>query len=261
MFFFTTTIGVAQCTVNNTVFNSGEEAYYHVYYHLGFIWLNAAGVSFKTEPLSYNEKKGYHFISIGKTHPSYSWIFEVVDRYESKADSATLNPLWFSKKTSEGGVQSYNRYVFDQKASKIYTQIKNGDEPLKLDTLVNKECVFDLLTAIYACRNLNFEDKKIKETIPINLAIEDKIYPLYLRYLGKEEISTNDSKRYRCQKFSILLVEGTIFNGGEDMTVWVSDDMARVPIRIEAKILIGSIVANLDNHKGNKRPITAILNQ
>ena len=25
-------------------------------------------------------------------------------------------------------------------------------------------------------------------------------------------------------KFSVLLVEGTIFKGGEDMTVWVTDD-------------------------------------
>ncbi|MFA6401312.1 MAG: DUF3108 domain-containing protein [Salinivirgaceae bacterium] len=259
--FFTATISIAQCSVNNTVFNSGEEAYYQVYYHLGFIWLNAAGVSFKTEPLSYDGKKGFHFTSIGNTHPNYSWIYEVRDRFESKADSATLNPIWFSKNTSEGGIQAYNRYVFDQKYSKIYTQIKNGDEPMKADTLLMKGCVFDLLTAIYACRNLNFENKRINDTIPINLAIEDKIYPLHLRYLGKEEISTNDSKRYRCQKFSILLVEGTIFNGGEDMFVWVSDDKARVPIRIEAKILIGSIEANLDNHKGNKWPITAIVNQ
>jgi len=246
-----------QCSILNNSFGSGEKAYYDVYYHWGFIWLNAASVSFETKPLIYNGKKAYHFISVGKTLPNYNWIYSVYDIYESKADSATLNPIWFSKNTSEGGTHTFNRQDFDAQSNNIYTQIKINNGPLKKDTLIKKECVFDLLTAIYASRNFDFKNKNINEVFPINLVILDKIYPLYLRYLGKEEIETQKGKKYKCEKFSILLVEGTIFSGGEDMTVWVSDDKVKVPIRIEAKILIGSIVANLNTHSGNIWPITA----
>jgi hypothetical protein len=246
-----------QCSINNTSFRSGESANYNVYYHLGFIWLHAAEVSFKTEPIVYKGKNAYHFTSIGKTLPNYNWIYEVNDRFESKADSATLNPFWFFNYTSEGGKRSTNTYQFDSPKEKIYIQTQADHSPAKNDTLSLKGCVFDLLTAIYACRNFDFDEKKVNDTIPLNLLIDDKIYPLHLRYLGKEEISTSDSLSYSCQKFSILLVEGTIFNAGENMFVWVTNDKARIPIRIEAKILIGSIVANLISYKGNKWPLNS----
>ena len=47
-----------------------------------------------------------------------------------------------------------------------------------------------------------------------------------------------------------MLVEGTIFKGGEDMTIWVTDDGNRVPIMVEAKILIGSVKAIITGAEG-----------
>ena len=55
-------------------------------------------------------------------------------------------------------------------------------------------------------------------------------------------------KEYLCYKFSALLVEGTIFSGGEDMVVWITADANRVPVMVEAKILIGSIKAYLTGY-------------
>ena len=45
------------------------------------------------------------------------------------------------------------------------------------------------------------------------------------------------------------------------MTVWVTDDNSRIPIIVEAKILIGSVKAIFTGAEGLKYPITAeILN-
>ena len=44
-----------------------------------------------------------------------------------------------------------------------------------------------------------------------------------------------------------MLVKGTIFKGGEDLLVWVTDDNKRVPVLVEAKILVGSVKAILIN--------------
>lgn len=46
--------------------------------------------------------------------------------------------------------------------------------------------------------------------------------------------------------FSPLLVEGDVFKGGENMKVWVSNDEYRLPLLVEAKILIGSVKAMLE---------------
>lgn len=44
--------------------------------------------------------------------------------------------------------------------------------------------------------------------------------------------------------------KGTSFKGGEDMTIWVSNDKNRVPIMVEAKVLIGSVKGLLDSYEG-----------
>ena len=56
---------------------------------------------------------------------------------------------------------------------------------------------------------------------------------------------------------SALLVEGTIFTGGEDLVVWVTDDQNKIPIMAEAKILIGSVKAYLMGYEGLKYKMEA----
>ena len=70
---------------------------------------------------------------------------------------------------------------------------------------------------------------------------------------------TRDGKKYRCIKVSALLVEGTIFKGGEDMLIWITDDSNRIPVLVEAKILIGSVKACLNKVEGNSFEIKALV--
>jgi hypothetical protein len=52
-------------------------------------------------------------------------------------------------------------------------------------------------------------------------------------------------------------VEGTIFKGGEDLTVWVTADKNKIPVMAEAKILVGSVKAYLTSYEGLKLPLEA----
>jgi hypothetical protein len=248
----------SQCKTNNQTFSSGELGTYQVYYNWGFIWLNAAEVTFETRALVENSRKAYHFVSRGATLSNYDWIFKVRDVYQSKADSATLSPMWFSRITTEGDYSVNNEYRF--RGQTIYTKVQNTKQDEICDTLTSSECVFDLLTAIYATRTFSYNQMKDQELVVLKIILDGKIYPLTIRYLGTEIIVNRESIKYRCQKFAVELVAGTIFTGGEDMVVWVSDDEAKVPIKVEAKILVGSIVAHLKDIKGNKWPIAARLN-
>jgi hypothetical protein len=109
-----------------------------------------------------------------------------------------------------------------------------------------------MLTAVYACRNINFKKLKNNDTIVLKMLVDNKIYNLYLRYLSKDKVKQNDSLLYNCRRFSALMIEGTIFSGGEDLQVWISDDKARIPVKIVANILIGSVVAKVNEIQGNK---------
>jgi hypothetical protein len=100
---------------------------------------------------------------------------------------------------------------------------------------------------------------KIGDTIQINSILDNEIFTLYIRYLGRETIETRRGEKYRCIKFSALLIEGTIFKGGEDMFVWITDDDNRIPVLVEAKILIGSVKAYLESVTGVRNSMNAFI--
>ena len=62
---------------------------------------------------------------------------------------------------------------------------------------------------------------------------------------------------FRCIVFSPLLIEGTIFNSGNGMTVYVTDDQNRIPLLIETPILVGSIRARVNKMKGLIFPLNS----
>ena len=52
--------------------------------------------------------------------------------------------------------------------------------------------------------------------------------------------------------FRPLVQSGRVFKEQEGLTVWISDDNNKIPIRIKAELAIGSIKADLDGFKGLK---------
>jgi hypothetical protein len=88
--------------------------------------------------------------------------------------------------------------------------------------------------------------------------LDDKLYSLYIKYVGKEEIETKMGT-YRAIKIVPLLIEGTIFKGGEKMTVWVSDDENHLPLRVDSPILVGSIKVDLVSYDSLRNPFTSMI--
>lgn len=224
-------------------FYVGENINYEIYYNVSFVWMNAGRVYFKVENKTINNKDYFNFISKGTTYKSYDLFYKVRDHYESIALKKTLSPIAFLRNSYEGGYAVNNSYIFDYFNKKIYTKVENSKMPFKKDTLKINKKIYDPLSMIYKARTLDFSKYKANEKIPLTLIIDNEICDIYIRYLGKEKIKNRNDKEFECNKFSVLLIEGSIFSGGEDMTVWVSDDNRKIPILIEAKILVGSIKA------------------
>lgn len=254
-FLFALNSASAQCFKQNTAFQSGEVIDYEVYYNWGFIWLNAGWVTFKVEDAKYNGRDAYLLDSYGSSHKSYDWLYKVRDHYQSYLDKETLQPIYFTRENYEGGYEVDNKYIFDWKNNNtVYSYTQNSDKPFSEDTLKVPDCTFDVLSLIYYARNIDLKKYKIDAKIPVVSIIDNEVFHLYIRNLGKETIKDREGNSHDCLKFSALLVEGTIFEGGEDMFVWISDDENKVPVLVEAKILIGSVKAYLKNTKGLRYP-------
>ena len=90
--------------------------------------------------------------------------------------------------------------------------------------------------------------------------LDNEVYSLYIKYLGKEQIKTKYGT-FKAIKFSPLLVKGTIFSGGEKMTVWVTDDANHIPVRIESPISVGSVKVDMMGYKNLRHPLASLISQ
>ncbi len=242
----------AQCSIDTKAFAPGEVIKYKAYYNWGFIWLHAGEVEFNVTSKNYEGRDVYHLYAYGTTFKSYDWIFKIREKYQAYIDPDTQMPLWYERDVMEGSYTAFEDYKFDYKDNLIHTYVQKRKDPGVNGTLPLTPCLFDVMSAVYYFRSVDFSRYNVGEKIPIDMILDSKAYHLYIRYLGKEEVKTRDKKKYKCIKFAIQLVEGSIFKGDEDAVIWVTDDENKVPVIVEAQIIVGSVKAILDDATGLK---------
>jgi hypothetical protein len=237
------------CNTANKTIQAGEKLNFRVFYNLSAIWVAAGEANFSTKQEILNGRPVYHIIGDGQTYKSYDWIFRVRDMYETFLDIETLLPQKFIRNVDEGGYKFTNSVVFDQDKRKAYSGKKTFDVP---------QCVQDVLSTIYYARNIDYNKYKPGDKIPFTMFLDDQVYNLYIRYVGKQKIKTKYGI-FNAIKIAPLLIKGTIFKGGENMVVWVSDDNNHIPLRVDSPILVGSIKVDMMGYSNLKHPLTSLL--
>ena len=222
-------------------FRDGEKISYDVRYSIGFFWFTAGFVSFNVDSAEYQNQSIYHFVSVGSSYPGYDWIFKVRDRYESIVDINDLRSIYYTRKTFEGGYEVDNTYLFDYQKKIINYRINNSNINEKKGTINWNNQIRDVLASAYYLRSLKLDKLTPGIKIPLNTILDGEYYPLYVRYLGKIKIENLDGKIYDCLKFSAKVVGGSIFKEGENLEVWVTNDKRKIPIKIQAEILVGQV--------------------
>ncbi len=235
------------CGIKNSAFKAGEIVTMKVYYTLG-AYIAAGEATFSTNLERFNGKPVYHFVAEGKTYSFFDNFFKVRDRYESYVDTATLLPMKFIRNVDEGGHKIYNNVTFNQTTN---TAVSTKGV-FKLS-----DCMQDVVSSMYYARNINFNKYKPGDKIPFDMYLDDEVYHLYIRYMGKEKVKTKYGK-FNAIKFKPLLVKGTMFEGGEKMTAWVSDDPNHLLLRVESPISVGSIKVDMMNYKNLRYPLTSL---
>ncbi|RYD56852.1 MAG: DUF3108 domain-containing protein [Sphingobacteriales bacterium] len=237
------------CGLSNNSFQEGEKLHFKVYYNMGPMWVGAGEADFQTVLEQLNGRSVYHIIGDGKTLKSYEWFYKVRDRYETYIDVETLLPAKFVRNVNEGGFKILNNVTFNQAAGQATSNNKTFKVP---------NCIQDVLSAIYYARNIDYNKYKPGDKIPFSMFLDDHVYSLYVRYIGKERITTKYGT-FNAIKLSPLLIEGTIFKGGEKMMVWVSDDANHLPVRVDSPILVGSVKVDLMGYQKLRNPLTSLI--
>jgi hypothetical protein len=243
------TAGDDFCSTRNNSFNAGENISLVVFYNALGLYINAGTANFTVTTERLNNRPVYHIVATGVTNSKYDFIFKVRDRYETFIDTNNLLPYKFIRNVDEGGYKKYENITFNHAANTaLSTQGVYKVPP----------CIQDVISSMYYARNINFNKYQPGDKIPFTIFLDNEVYNMYIRYQGKETVKTRYGK-FRAIVFKPLLVKGTLFEGGEKMTVYVSDDANKVPLRIESPLLVGSVKVDLMSYQNLRYPLTSLI--
>ncbi len=224
-------------------FEDGEKLKFRLSYS-NFLTAGFATMNVKKEIK--NGKDAFHITGKGKTTGMISWFFKVKDKYETHFFKDTNLPYYFKRKVNEGGYIKDKEIVFYQDENNALV-IDN-----KRKTKKNYETpgdVQDLLSALYYMRNQDISDFTIGKEIVLKIFMDEETIDMKLRFLGRETIKTTFGK-IKAAKFRPIVQAGRVFKEKESVTVWVSDDENKIPLRIKASLSVGSLRADLYSYKG-----------
>jgi len=234
---------------SQNAFDNGERIKFRLSYS-SFLTAGYATLEVKSDFLK--NKDVFHIVGKGKTTGMISWFFKVKDRYETFMYKDNLLPYRFIRDIDEGGYRKDKEIYFDHEANKALVINKKKN---KQKTYNTKEGVQDLLSALYYMRNQDVSKFKIGDQLTLNLFFDEENVPMKLKFLGKETIKTKFGK-IKTLKFRPLVQSGRVFKEEESVTVWVSDDANKIPLKIKASLSVGSLRADLHSYKGLANPIT-----
>jgi len=240
----------SSCTIRNSAFKEGEKVGFTVYYSVGNLVNASAGTgAFSTTLEQLNGRSVYHVTAEGRTLPSYEWAYKARDVYETYMDTETLQPLKFIRNVNEGGYKKYQNVSFNKGANTAIT----NEGVFKIPA-----CVQDVVSSVFYARNVDFNRLKINDRIAFSMFLDNEVYQMSIRYLGKETISTKYG-RFKAIKIRPVTIKGNIFAGDEKMTVWVTDDANKMPVRVESPIVVGKVRIDMTSFQGLRNPMTALI--
>jgi len=239
--------------VDNNAFKVGEWLKFRVHYGI----INASYATLQVNSDRINGVPVYHVVGKGRTSGFASLFFKVDDTFESYFGKEDRKPYRFIRKTNEGGYTKDMEIHFDYEKDMAVLNDKKVNK--KFNFTIQNE-IQDLVSAFYYLRNgFKVEDLVEGEAIQLDMLYDDDgVFKFKLKYLGKQVLRTKFGK-VECLKFRPYVQSGRVFKEQESLTLWVSNDLNKIPIRIKAELAVGSIKADLDGYNGLKNQFKLII--
>lgn len=245
----------AQNKSEKVPFARGEELYYRIFFEsvlTGQIDAGVARMMITKDNRQIGGNNTYHATLEGETIGAINFFWKVKDRFESFFDENTLLPYLFIRRASESGYIANEDITFDQQ-KRIAYYVNNKKKENSLVKL--KSATHDILSSYYFARAIDLSEiKKPNGYFEVDFMLSDSVYNSKIYYLG-DEVADILIGNFNCMKFKPRVVTGNVFGEDYPLVVWISDDLNRIPIKVESKIIVGYVRLELVRYKGLMYPL------
>ncbi len=226
-------------------FKVGENSLFNI----SFRGIKVGAAELKVEKQTYvNDISSFHVIGRGKTSVFFDWFFKVRDTYETYLDTSKIRPLKFIRDINEGGYKKHQKYNFKHHEGLVF--FKDTSHLIYSNSQ-------DMLSALFYARTFDKDTLNKEKSFFVPIFMDEENYFLEIIYLKNELVNTKFGK-INCMVFKPKMQEGRVFEDGEQMKVWISDDKNRLLIKVETQIWAGKIEALIEKHENIKHPLSII---
>jgi len=236
--------------ITDVAFQNAEKVVYKVYYNWKFVWIPAGEVTFYVT----EHDDHYELQVTGISYPSYDSFFKVRDYYTSRVDKDAFLPFNFRRDILEGKYQRYDSLSIDQENYQIEEHFGKTINATKAFNYELENTVHDMVSAIYYLRSLPKEILEGDEEIEISIFFDKEYFDINLYNKGLEKKKIKEIGKVNSRHFQVELISGYVFEEGDVMDIWVSDDSNNVPVQIESPISFGSVKVILKSFENLKHP-------
>jgi hypothetical protein len=220
-----------------SAFGPGEQATYEVSY-LGV----PAGTAVITVGLKM-QQYGQDVWPIVCTAQTELAIFPVKDRYVSYWDFAAGRNVGSEFFADENRKRRREKSRYDAQLKKIFaTKQKEGSAPVEV-TYDVPEGVVDLAAAAMQVRN---QPLSVGQELKVPIFTGLVTYQMTAKVEGKEKLSTRLGEK---DTFRVTFTAewSGMLKAKRALTLWFLDDPSHLPVRFEAELMLGSVVAELSS--------------
>lgn len=203
-------------------------------------WLTIAAATAVLEVVGMEGRKDRtlaKLVGTAQSRPILTRFFPVDNRVESEVDLDTLAPEHMTFRRREGKKKEDIEYVFHQTEGTVTTVRGKLTELLPIPVGTQ-----DIISCLYYTRTTL--PLKPGASLTMNVYHDKKNRPVEVRVEDLETIGSRWGDRETARLLVIMPFHGLFMNQG-NIRVWVTTDGRRTPLRMKAKVVLGSIVADL----------------
>ncbi len=215
-------------------FASGER----LTYAISWMGITAASAVLEVSPTS--PQQGHtmlRLLTTATSSPFVSKIYPVDNRVESLVDADTLSPQRLLFRRREGKRKNDFDVTFNH-AQGTVLGTKDG-QPF---TIAIPPGTQDSISCLYYIRSVPSLQPGFSQVMTVHH--DKKNYRLEVRIEGIEKVKGPWGEVEAIRALAIMPFQGIFLNKG-NIRVWFTNDARRIPVKMKAKVVIGSIVANL----------------
>ncbi|MBQ3607486.1 MAG: DUF3108 domain-containing protein [Bacteroidales bacterium] len=258
----TSCVPVKTTVEEELAFQAGEKVDFILHYKWGSINTDVGTATVTLDSLTFNGQEAFRCSVFGKTKKFYDVFFKVREDFDSWFTRDGLRPLKFTRDTHEGGYEARNTYLYEWDAAEPYiaADVYTSNLGQKSMQLPLTPCTYDLPALFFFARNMDMDNVVPGKRYPMTFAIDEEVYNVYFILYGPETIKVKGLGTVETIRFAAKLLEGEVFKGEEDMTIWVTADDNRLPVYFEAPLRVGVAAGRMSGWEGLKHPFTSLVN-